>query len=141
MRIADIVPEVLTEGVVQIWGRNKGKVVRKFRCTSGTRKGRIVAKPATCNAAKNIKSMNTMKRVRAAKGATTQVSINRRKRAGATSKRIAKINKPLSQKRYDKASTRRKKSTTTSRKMPKRNVSKTVTKAFKPKKIKAKRIK
>ena len=84
--------------------------------------------------------MNTLKKVRRSKGATTQQSINRRKRAGATSKRIAKANKPLSQKRYDKAVTRRKKSTT-SRKIPKRNVSKTATKAFKPKKVKSKRIK
>ena len=34
MRIAEIVPEVLTEGVVQIWGRKKGQVVKKYRCTS-----------------------------------------------------------------------------------------------------------
>ncbi len=140
MRVSDIVPEVLTEGVVAIWGRKKGKVVRKFRCTAGTRKGRIVAKADTCNAAKNVKSMNTLKKVRRSKGATTQQSINRRKRAGATSKRIAKANKPLSQKRYDKAVSRRKKATT-SRKIPKRNVSKTATKAFKPKKVKSKRIK
>ena len=42
MKIAE-----LTEGVVQIWGRNKGKLVRKYRCTSGQRKGRIVAKPVS----------------------------------------------------------------------------------------------
>ena len=40
MIIADI-----TEGAVAIFGRNKGKVVSKYRCTSGQKKGRIVAKP------------------------------------------------------------------------------------------------
>jgi hypothetical protein len=31
-------------------GSHKGKVTRKFRCTSGPRKGRIVAKMSTCHA-------------------------------------------------------------------------------------------
>ena len=31
-------------------GSHKGKVTRKFRCVSGPRKGRIVAKMSTCHA-------------------------------------------------------------------------------------------
>ena len=39
----------ITEGVSQIFRRQKGgKPTRGFRCTSGPRKGRIVAKPSTC---------------------------------------------------------------------------------------------
>jgi hypothetical protein len=39
----------ITEGVSQILRRVKGKGIRTgFRCTSGPRKGRIVAKPSTC---------------------------------------------------------------------------------------------
>ena len=39
----------ITEGVSQIFRRQKGKKPTKgFRCTSGPRKGRIVAKPSTC---------------------------------------------------------------------------------------------
>ena len=34
----------LDEGLA--WAKRGGKVVRKFRCTGGRRKGRIVAKPA-----------------------------------------------------------------------------------------------
>jgi hypothetical protein len=142
MRIVDIVPEVLLEGVVQIWGRAKGKVVKKYRCTSGSRKSRIVAKPETCNAAKKIGSMISMKKARRQRSAVSQVKSARTKRAGAHSQRIAQANKGRTQKRYDKASQRRTKSTAKgSRKIPKRNVSKTLTKAFKPKKTKAKRIK
>ena len=37
MIVSDIV-----EGAIQIFGRSKGKVVRKYRCTSGQKKGRIV---------------------------------------------------------------------------------------------------
>ena len=39
----------ITEGVSQIFRRKKGGAPTKgFRCTSGPRKGRIVAKPSTC---------------------------------------------------------------------------------------------
>ena len=39
----------IAEGVSQIFRRQKGKKPTKgFRCTSGPRKGRIVAKPSTC---------------------------------------------------------------------------------------------
>ena len=33
----------ITENIIPVWGRSKGKVVRKYRCTTGARKGRIVA--------------------------------------------------------------------------------------------------
>ena len=42
----------IIEGATPIFGKTGGKVVRKFRCTSGSRKGRIVAKPGTCTAPK-----------------------------------------------------------------------------------------
>ena len=102
------IAEIITEGIIPIFGRSKGKVVRKYRCTSGTRKGRIVAKPATCNAAKKVSSMITMKKARRARSSVLQIKSSRRKRTGATSKRIAKLNNPLSQKRYGKAKSRRK---------------------------------
>ena len=39
----------IAEGVSQIFRRQKGgKPTKGFRCTSGPRKGRIVAKPSTC---------------------------------------------------------------------------------------------
>ena len=39
----------ITEGVSQILRRTKGKAPKQgFRCSSGPRKGRIVAKPSTC---------------------------------------------------------------------------------------------
>ncbi|SVA33211.1 uncharacterized protein METZ01_LOCUS86065 [marine metagenome] len=108
MKVSEITDGILTEGIQQIWGRQKGKVVRKFRCTSGSRKGRIVAKPETCNAAKNIGSMITMKKARRLRNPVLQVKSSRRKRTGVASQRIASLNKPLSQKRYGKAVARRK---------------------------------
>ena len=41
-------------------GSHKGKVTRKFRCTSGPRKGRIVAQLSTCHAPVNVQAKKTM---------------------------------------------------------------------------------
>ena len=43
------ITEIVTESVVQIWSRTKGgKMVRKYRCTAGPRKGRVVSSPSVC---------------------------------------------------------------------------------------------
>ena len=64
-------------GAFQIFGRSpgkfgsgskKGKLTRKFRCPTGPRKGRIVAKPETCNAPLNVQQSTRMKGTRRAKG-------------------------------------------------------------------------
>ena len=49
----------LTEGMA--WAKRGGKVVRKFRCTSGRRKSRIVSSPAQCFAAPDIKKRIKLK--------------------------------------------------------------------------------
>jgi hypothetical protein len=56
MLLRDLYTDSIEEGVTTIFGKSGNKTVRKYRCTSGTRKGRIVAKPATCNAPKNMKA-------------------------------------------------------------------------------------
>ena len=88
MIVADI-----TEAAVTTFGRSKGKVVRKYRCTSGSRKGRIVAKSTTCNAPVNIKSKLTMKKTRARKSPIIGIKTKFQKKMGAQSKRIARLNK------------------------------------------------
>lgn len=93
----------LTEGVVQIWGRDKGKLTRKYRCTSGTRKGRIVAKPSTCSATKKVGSSLNIKRAKARRSSVMKVKSARTKRAGGLTKRLTKANKPLTQRRYKKS--------------------------------------
>ena len=88
-----IVADIITEAAVTTYGRSKGKVTRKYRCTSGTRKGRIVAKAATCNAPTNIKSKLTMKKTRARKSPLIGIKTKFQKRMGAQSQRIARLNK------------------------------------------------
>jgi hypothetical protein len=91
MRYEEIV-EALEEGYVQIAGRSGNKIVRKYRCTSGTRRGRIVSKPGTCSAPKNIKSSVSMKKARRKKGSQMVLKALRTKRATKSSKRLAKLN-------------------------------------------------
>jgi|TARA_B100001996_G_scaffold9205_1_gene7749 hypothetical protein len=119
MKINEIMTESIKEGVIQIWGRNKGKMVRKYRCTSGSRKGRIVAQPSTCNAQKRVGSAINIKRAKARKASVMKVKTARIKRAGALTKRLTKANKPQTQKKYKRAPTRRKKFRT-GRKIPRR---------------------
>lgn len=116
MKINEIMTESIKEGVIQIWGRNKGKLTRKYRCTSGTRKGRIVAQPSTCNAQKRVGSSINIKRAKARRGSIMKVKSSRIKRAGGLTKRLTKANQQNTQKRYKKAPMRRKKFKTGRRK-------------------------
>ena len=88
-----IVKEIITEGALQIAGTRGGKIVRKYRCTSGSRKGRIVAKPETCNKPKRVQSSINIKRAKARRGSAMKIASARTKRAGGLSKRLTNINK------------------------------------------------
>lgn len=83
---------VVNEGATPIFGKSGNKVVRKFRCTSGSRKGRIVAKPGTCTAPKNVKAMTQMKKTRRSKGATVNIKANRTKRTSPASQKLTRLN-------------------------------------------------
>ena len=92
MLITDITPNSdLTEK--QIWGRRGKTLVRKYRCTTGTRKGRIVAKIAQCFAAPNIKKKISMKRTRARLGARMARKAKRTKRINPASIALTRLNK------------------------------------------------
>ena len=82
----------ITEGVSQIFRRQKGGAPSKgFRCTSGHRKGRIVATPSTCFAKLDPKKSAKIrtKRQRKAKIAGKKLGIT--KRSGAGSRRLKSI--------------------------------------------------
>lgn len=88
----DIEEEYLDEGYVQIAGRTGNKIVRKYRCTSGARRGRIVSKPSTCTAPKNVRSSVNIKKAKRSKGSLMKVKALRTKRARKTSKRLGTLN-------------------------------------------------
>jgi hypothetical protein len=77
----------------QIWARSGKKVVRKYRCTSGQRKGRIVSKIGQCFAAPNIKAKIRMKKTRARLGARMARKARRTKRINPASIRVRTLNK------------------------------------------------
>ena len=83
----------IVEGYKQVWARTKSGVKRKYRCTSGSRKGRVVAKAATCSAPTNVKSSVSLKTTKAKKGSKMQQKTRRTKSANAASVRSTKLNK------------------------------------------------
>ena len=77
----------------QIWGRRGSTTVRKYRCTSGMRKGRIVATAAQCFAAPNIKARFALKRTKAKLGKKMTRKALRTKRTNPASRRLKALNK------------------------------------------------
>ena len=95
----DIVPQdivgshpdhsAIAEGVSQIFRRQKGKAPTKgFRCTSGPRKGRIVASPSTCFAKVDPSKGAKIKKKRMMKAKTTGKKLAITKRSGQGSGRL-----------------------------------------------------
>lgn len=87
----------ITEGISTVFGHGKsngpsGHTIRKYRCTSGPRKGRVVAKAATCNAPKNVKASQTLKRTRQVKGNKIDIKRSRTARTSPTTQKLKRIN-------------------------------------------------
>lgn len=80
-------------GEKQVWARRGKQVVRKYRCTMGPRKNRIVAKISQCFAAPDIKKRATLKRTKAKMGARLVRKSKRTKRINPASKRVQALNK------------------------------------------------
>ena len=75
------------------WARRGNKVVRKFRCSGGRRKGRIVSTPAQCFAAPDIKKRVKLKLTKARLGSRMSRKTKKTKRANPASKRVQALNK------------------------------------------------
>jgi hypothetical protein len=79
----------IAEGVSQILRRaKKGSVKQGFRCSSGPRKGRIVAKPSTCFARRDPVKGAKIRAKRQAKAAIAGKKLAQTKRSGAGSLRL-----------------------------------------------------
>ena len=98
----------IAEGVSQIFRRKKGGAPTKgFRCTSGPRKGRIVAKPSTCFMKTDTQKSAKIRKKRAikAKIAGKKLGITKRSRAGSRRLKGVKIKRTKgSQPRHGKSS-------------------------------------
>jgi hypothetical protein len=81
----------IAEGVSQILRRSKkGTVSKGFRCTSGPRKGRIVAAPSTCFAKLNPSKGAKIRAKRLRKAGMAGKKLAQTKRSGAGSVRLKK---------------------------------------------------
>ena len=79
----------IAEGVSQILRRaKKGTVKQGFRCSSGPRKGRIVAKPSTCFQKTDPQKSAKIRKKRQAKAGIAGKKLAMTKRSGAGSKRL-----------------------------------------------------
>ena len=79
----------IAEGVSQIFRRKKGGAPTKgFRCSSGPRKGRIVAKPSTCFAKTDPVKSAKIRKKRQQKAAIAGKKLAMTKRSGAGSQRL-----------------------------------------------------
>ena len=101
----DIVPEVvdgkvlsqpdhsaISEGISQIFRRKKGGAPTKgFRCTSGPRKGRIVAKPSTCFMKRDPVKGTKIKRKRQQKARQAGRKMGITKRSKGVSRRLKTV--------------------------------------------------
>ena len=79
----------ITEGVSQILRRTKGKAPKQgFRCSSGPRKGRIVAKPSTCFMKTDPQKSAKIRKKRQIKATQAGKKLAQTKRSGAGSLRL-----------------------------------------------------
>jgi hypothetical protein len=92
MYLRELTSISIDEGATSIYGRKGNQSTRKYRCSSGPRKGRIVAKMSTCTAPKNIKKATTLKKVKRAGAKRQAVKTARTKRANPASRRLRKVN-------------------------------------------------
>jgi len=92
MLISDIFPVQEAKIVYSKKGR---EVVRKYRCTFGRKKGRIVSNPSVCSAPLDIKKRFQMKKLRSRMGARLTRKIKFTKRFNPASRRVAAMNKSL----------------------------------------------
>ena len=75
------------------WAKSGKKVVRKYRCSSGNRKGRVVATPAQCYKAPDVKKRVLLKKTKARLGNRMARKAKRTKRMNPTSRRVQALNK------------------------------------------------
>ena len=78
----------------QVWARSGKKVVRKYRCMSGKRKGRVVAQISQCFAAPDVKKRIKMKQTKARLGAKMARKARKTKRVNPASRRVQALNRP-----------------------------------------------
>jgi hypothetical protein len=77
----------------QVWARKGKAVVRKYRCSTGRRKGRVVAKMQQCFAPLDIKQSVRLKQTKKRVGDKMARKARRTKRVNPASRRLKQLNR------------------------------------------------
>jgi len=76
-----------------VWAKKGGKVARKYRCTFGSRKGRVVSDPSQCSKPVDMKKRFTLRSTKAQKGSRMTRKAQRTKRTNPASKMVKALNR------------------------------------------------
>lgn len=76
------------------WGRKGTSAVRKYRCTYGIRKGRVMSSAAACNKPLDIDKSKNLKQTKQSKGSSIEIKSKLTRRTNPASVRLKKLNKP-----------------------------------------------
>lgn len=93
-----LIREFFTDPIQEIdenltWARSGRKVVRKYRCSGGSRKNRVVAKMAQCFAAPDVKKRVQLMRTKSRLGNRMIRKSKRTKKVNPASKRVQSLNR------------------------------------------------
>lgn len=91
----------------QIWSKSGSKNVRKYRCTSGARKGRVMASPASCSKPLNVGKSSSLKKTRTKRKQSMSFKSGLAKRSNPGEVRTNRLNKSSTATKPRKASTKR----------------------------------
>ena len=77
-----------------VWAKKgKNNITRKYRCSFGKRKGRVVATPMQCSAPIDMKKRFQLKKTKARLGSKMARKAKKTKRFNPASKRVRALNK------------------------------------------------
>jgi len=92
MKIEELCEGIITE-TRMVWKKSGNTVKRAYRCTGGTRNGRVVATAAQCSKPINIKKRFTFKKTKARLGNRMVRKTKRTKKINPASRRLRMLNK------------------------------------------------
>jgi hypothetical protein len=95
-----LVNEITSNEATMAWARSGTKVVRKFRCSAGRLKGKIVASPASCYKAPNIQKRIKLAITKARFARRNVRKANRTKRINPASRRVQALNRAKGSRKF-----------------------------------------
>lgn len=79
----------------QVWSKSGTKSVRKYRCTSGVRKGRVMSSPSACNKPLDVHKSKSFKQTKSKKLPQIKFKSRMTKRSNPASTRNFRLNKAI----------------------------------------------